>query len=120
MVQANINNIVSLNPVLAAAERGEYAVGSFSPRTTPMIQSVLRAGQSLHSPMIVQISQKELDRYGLTPAQFADEFYAQVADLAVVEPVVLHLDHTKKFEVIEQAIAAGFTSVMIDASEKPF
>jgi ketose-bisphosphate aldolase len=33
---------------------------------------------------------------------------------------VLHLDHTKDLAVIRAAIAAGFTSVMIDASEKPF
>ena len=35
-------------------------------------------------------------------------------------PIVLHLDHTKDFEIIKQAIAAGFTSVMIDASEHEF
>ena len=34
-------------------------------------------------------------------------------------PVVLHLDHTKDLATIQAAIAAGFTSVMIDASEQP-
>lgn len=85
-----------------------------------MIQPVLRAGQTTQSPLIVQISQRELDRYGVTPGEFADEFYAQLRGLAITVPVVLHLDHTKDFDVIEAAIAAGFTSVMIDASEKPF
>ena len=37
----------------------------------------------------------------------------------ITVPVVLHLDHTKELSVIQDAIAAGFTSVMIDASEKP-
>lgn len=108
-----------LNQVLAAAERGGYAVGSFSPRTTAMIQPVLCAGQALNSPLIVQISQKELNRYQVAPARFAEEFFAQLAQQQITVPVVLHLDHTKEFSVIQEAIAAGFTSVMIDASEKP-
>ncbi len=39
--------------------------------------------------------------------------------LGITIPVVLHLDHSWDFEVIKAAIAAGFTSVMIDASEHP-
>lgn len=109
----------TLNPVLSSAERGGYAVGSFSPRTTAMIQPVLRAGQALGSPLIVQISQKELARYQSTPHRFAEEFFLQIEQERITVPVVLHLDHTKEFSVIEDAIAAGFTSVMIDASEKP-
>jgi len=109
----------TLNPVLSSAERGGYAVGSFSPRTTAMIQPVLRAGQRARSPLIVQISQKELTRYQITPRRFAEEFFAQLEKEQISVPVVLHLDHTKEFTMIQDAIAAGFTSVMIDASEKP-
>ncbi len=108
----------SLNPVLSAAERGDYAVGSFSPRTTAMILPVLRAGQASRSPLIVQISQKELTRYEVTPQQFANEFFACLESEDISVPVVLHLDHTKVMEVIHQAIAAGFRSVMIDASDQ--
>lgn len=109
----------TLNQVLSAAERSGYAVGSFSLRTTPMIQPILCAGQAVRSPLIVQISQKELTRYQLTPARVAEEFFTQVEREQITVPVVLHLDHTKEFSVIHEAIAAGFTSVMIDASEKP-
>ena len=109
----------SLNEVLSAAEHGGYAVGSFAPRTTAMIQPILCAGQAARSPLIVQISQKELTRYQITPARFAEEFFAQLEGEHITVPVVLHLDHTKEFTVIQDAIAAGFTSVMIDASEKP-
>src|SRR5687768_761825 len=110
----------TLKEVLSAAERARYAVGSFSPRTTAMIQPILCAGQAARSPLIVQISQKELNRYDVTPARFAEEFFAQLKRQAISVPVVLHLDHTKELSVIQAAIAAGFTSVMIDASEKPF
>ena len=109
----------TLKEVLSAAELGGYAVGSFSPRTRAMIRPILCAGQAARSPLIVQISQRELNRYQLTPSRFAEEFFAQLEQQQVTVPVVLHLDHTKELPMIQDAIAAGFTSVMIDASEKP-
>jgi fructose-bisphosphate aldolase class II len=109
----------TLKEVLSAAERGGYAVGSFSPRTTAIIKPVLCAGQAARSPLIVQISQRELNRYQITPSHFAEEFFAQLEREQITVPIVLHLDHTREFPLIQDAIAAGFTSVMIDASEKP-
>jgi fructose-bisphosphate aldolase class II len=114
------DNVHNLNPILEAAERGGYAVGSFSPRSTAMILPVLQAAQALRSPLIVQISQKELMRHQLTPKQFADTFYAEIQAHNITIPVALHLDHTRTFDTIQEAIAAGFTSVMMDASEKPY
>nr|WP_249315863.1 class II fructose-bisphosphate aldolase [Bacillus sp. FJAT-49711] len=103
--------------MLKTAEEGSYAVGSFSPRYTKMIRPILSAGQKSASPLIIQISERELIRYGLTPAEFAEEFYNVLSKEEITVPVVLHLDHTKDFSVIKDAISAGFTSVMIDASE---
>jgi fructose-bisphosphate aldolase class II len=84
-----------------------------------MIQPILQAAEQSRSPLIVQISQRELERYGIIPAAFADEFFAALERERITVPVVLHLDHTKDMAVIEAAIAAGWTSVMIDASEHP-
>jgi len=116
---ASDHSIYSLSTLLTAAERGGYAVGAFSPRYTAMIRPVLQAGQALASPLIVQISQRELARSQISPGGFAREFFAQVAQQQIAVPVALHLDHTRDFPVIEEAIAAGFTSVMIDASDRP-
>jgi fructose-bisphosphate aldolase class II len=112
-------NVYPLKTLLAAAEAGGYAVGAFSPRYTAMIGVVLRAGQAMQSPLIVQISQKELMRHEITPARFGEVFYSEIAKQGITVPVTLHLDHTKELAVIQEAINAGFTSVMIDASEKP-
>ena len=35
-------------------------------------------------------------------------------------PICLHLDHGDSFELCKSCIDGGFTSVMIDASSKPF
>jgi ketose-bisphosphate aldolase len=112
-------NVLTLKQALELAEKAKIALGSFAPRCTPFIAPILKAGQQCNSPLIVQISQKELEIYGVTPAEIADEFYGQLKAQAITVPVVLHLDHTKEMSVIEAAIEAGFTSVMIDASEKP-
>src|SRR5215211_1068442 len=109
----------TLKQLLSSAERDGYAVGSFSPRTTAMIKPVLCAGQALRSPLIVQISQKELARYQVAPRRFAEELFAQLEQEHITVPIVLHLDHTREIAIIQDAMAAGFTSVMIDASEKP-
>ncbi len=42
------------------------------------------------------------------------------ADTLDIPPVSLHLDHGKDFKYIVSAIKAGYSSVMIDASDKPF
>ncbi len=112
-------NVLTLKEALVKAEKVQIALGSFAPRYTPMIQPILKAGQKTTSPLIVQISQKELELYAVSPAEVAEEFYRQLDEQKITVPVVLHLDHTRVLSVIKDAIAAGFTSVMIDASEKP-
>jgi fructose-bisphosphate aldolase class II len=112
-------NLLTLREALPIAERGGYALGSFSPRYAAMIQPVLLAAERARSPLIVQISSNEFRRYQITPNEFAAEFFAQFRALNISVPVVLHLDHTKDMATIAAAIDAGFTSVMIDASELP-
>jgi fructose-bisphosphate aldolase class II len=85
-----------------------------------MIAPVLRAGEKLRSPIIVQISQREFERYGTSPRQFADAFFEALDVVKPSIPIVLHLDHTFELRIIQEAIDAGFTSVMIDQSAKPF
>lgn len=110
--------LVPVVEMLKKAEKGGYGIGSFSARNTYLIETVLRAAENTKSPVIVQISANEFRWFSVTPKEFADRFYA-VADRYDVE-AVLHLDHTKDFATIQDAIAAGFTSVMIDASQKEF
>ncbi len=109
-----------LEEILKNTRAEGYAVGSFSPRYVPMIRPVLKAAQECASPAIVQISQKEFNRYGVKAADFAREYFKQLEELRITVPTTLHLDHTKDFSVIREAIDAGFESVMIDASEFDF
>jgi fructose/tagatose bisphosphate aldolase len=112
------NSLISLKSALNVAERQGYAVGSFAPRYTPMIAPILRAGERARSPLIVQISQREMARY--VAAEFSRAFLRALDREGTTVPIVLHLDHTFDLPVIQAAIAAGFTSVMIDKSAAPF
>jgi ketose-bisphosphate aldolase len=113
-------SLFTLKAALEIAEAQGYALGSFAPRYTAMIRPILRAGERTRSPLIVQISQRELERYGITAAGFGTAFFAALAAEAPTVPIVLHLDHTFEMPVIVAAIEAGFTSVMIDRSAAPF
>lgn len=114
---ANVQNLTTL---LDNAVKGQYAVGSFSARYTKLIAPIIRAAMATNSPAIVQLSEKEVIRHKVGVKEFADEFYRVVKELEPQVPLALHLDHTKTLDVIREALEAGFTSVMIDASEKDF
>lgn len=115
-----MNKVQNLTRILKHAAINQYAVGSFSARYTKLIQPIIEAGMNTKSPVIVQLSEKEIIRHKVGVKEFADEFYRVVEVLNPQIPVALHLDHTKTLEVIEAAMDAGFTSVMIDASELSF
>ncbi len=115
-----MNIVENLTGVLNKAHKNGYAVGSFSPRYTKLILPIIQAAMDTASPVIIQISEKEIYRHKVNLNQFSNEFFRVIDILKPQVPVVLHLDHTKDFEIIKQAIAAGFTSVMIDASEHEF
>lgn len=112
-------NVLTLSELLPVAQHYGFAVGSFSPRYPKMIPPVLRAAEALASPLIVQISQKDMARCHVSVELFAEAFYRYLEDLQITVPVTLHLDHTEELRIIQAAIAAGFSSVMIDASDEP-
>lgn len=100
------------------AQKLGYALGSFSPRNTVLIDYVLQAAKAQRAPVMVQISSNELNWFSLSAKEFADRFFECAGNYDV--PAILHLDHTYDPEVVFKAIEAGFQSVMIDASKLPF
>ena len=111
-----MTKLYTLKQILEKANGHGYAVGAFSARYTPFVTAILRAAEATQSPVIIQLAQIELQWYELTLAEFAERFWAQLEEIRPTVPVCLHLDHTQSLEVIKEAIALGFTSVMIDAS----
>jgi ketose-bisphosphate aldolase len=105
--------IVDLSRVLKPARQGRYAVGAFNIYNLETIHAVLAAADELRSPVILALGERYLKDF---PIRAISAITTVLASDSRV-PVALHLDHAQKIESIEQAIAAGFTSVMIDGSK---
>lgn len=108
--------LVTSKALLLNAQQGGYAIGAFNVENLEMVQAVVSAAEELHSPVIMQTTPSTV--------KYADAayFYAMVrtaAEKASV-PVVMHLDHGSSFDLAMQAFRAGYTSIMIDGSPKPF
>jgi ketose-bisphosphate aldolase len=95
---------------------GKYAVGAFNILDYNSAKAVVRAAEQTDSPVIIQTSAKTVVFWG---AASIITWIRELAESSAV-PIALHLDHCKDLELIRQCIQAGWTSVMIDASSKPF
>jgi ketose-bisphosphate aldolase len=105
-----------MSHILPDAKRNGYAVGAFNILDYASMQAVIRSAEEVKAPVIVQTSVKTVLFWGYEPVY---NWFKTLAEPASV-PVVLHLDHCKDIEVIKNCIKHGWTSVMIDASRKPF
>jgi tagatose 1,6-diphosphate aldolase GatY/KbaY len=80
------------------------------------LEGILNAASSARSPIILQLTRSSIEYLGLPVA-------IQMARSAISYHGVqawLHLDHGDSFDLVAKCLDAGFDSVMIDASEKPF
>ena len=109
--------LVTTTEMFKKAYDGGYAVGAFNVNNMEIVQGITEAAQELKAPLILQVSKGA--------RAYANHTYlVKLVEAAVIEcpdiPIALHLDHGPDFETCKSCIDGGFTSVMIDASSKPF
>lgn len=109
--------LVTTKEMFEKAYNGGYAVGAFNVNNMEIVQGITEAAGELNSPVILQVSKGA--------RSYANHTYlTKMVEAAVAEnpdiPIALHLDHGDSFELCKSCIDGGFTSVMIDASSKPF
>jgi len=108
--------LVTSTEMFKKAYEGGYAIGAFNVNNMEIIQGITEAAKECNSPVILQVSKGA--------RAYANRTYLiKLVEAAVIEtglPIVLHLDHGDTFETCKSCIDDGFTSVMIDASSKPF
>jgi fructose-bisphosphate aldolase class II len=108
--------LYTMKEILADAQKKRYGVGYFNGVNMEMTRAYIRAAEDTQSPIIIGTAE------GLLPyAGFAwiGPLMLQAARNAHA-PVAVHLDHAYTFDVIMQALAAGFGSVMFDGSALPY
>ena len=109
--------LVTSKEMFRKAYDGGYAIGAFNVINMEIVQGITEAARDLEAPLILQVSKGA--------RAYANHTYlVKLVEAAVAEcpniPIVLHLDHGPDFETCKSCIDGGFTSVMIDASGKPF
>ena len=115
-------SIVTTKEMFAKAYNGGYAVGAFNVNNMEIIQGITAAAIEQKAPLILQVSKGA--------RSYANHIYLmKLIEAAVIDaeqnagfdlPVAVHLDHGDSFELCKSCIDGGFSSVMIDASSKPF
>jgi fructose-bisphosphate aldolase class II len=109
--------LVNTKKMFEMAYKNGYAIGAFNVNNMEITQGIIEAIAQEKAPLILQISRGARD--------YAKNSYLMaIINVAVEEnpdiPIATHLDHGDTFEVCKQFVDDGFTSVMIDASSKPF
>ncbi|MCD8143897.1 MAG: class II fructose-1,6-bisphosphate aldolase [Oscillospiraceae bacterium] len=108
--------LVTSTEMFKKAYDGGYAIGAFNVNNMEIIQGITEAARECNAPVILQVSKGA--------RAYANRTYlvklVEAADIETGLPIVLHLDHGDSFETCKSCIDDGFTSVMIDASSKPF
>ncbi len=108
--------ITSVKEILTKAKEGGYAVGAFNTVNLETTRAIVDAAKEMHSPVIIQVSEKTLEYAGgrgvFHLIKNDAEFYAPEI------PIGIHLDHGHSFEIIQRVANIGFTSVMYDGSRK--
>jgi ketose-bisphosphate aldolase len=108
--------LVNMKPLLRDAMEQGYAVAAFNLVDYGTTKGMVKAAEELNAPVICQTSAKTISYFSHKEIV---SWVRTVAEDSPV-PVVLHLDHCKDIEMIEACAKAGWTSIMIDASEYPF
>ena len=107
--------LVTTKEMFQKAYTGGYAIGAFNFNNMETIQAISEACREEASPVILQVSQDVLENH---------TYYKKLVEASVQEcpqiPIAWHLDHGSSFEVCKFCIDGGYSSVMIDASSKPF
>lgn len=110
--------LVHIKEIVPHARKNKYAIGAFNTVNLETTLAIIRGAVAQQSPVIVQVSESTIKYAGIKPITHVVETIAK--NEAVNVPVALHLDHGRSFHSVAECVNAGFSSIMIDASDLPF
>lgn len=109
-------SIISFQEMLADASRRHYAVPMFDVSNATMMRAAVEAAEELRSPVILAAIPPDIE--GDSLGYWTNSALYAAGRVSV--PVCLHLDHAADIATCRACADAGFQSVMIDASARPF
>ena len=108
--------LVNTKQMLIDARSNNYAIGAYNIFNLETIKAAINATKKMNTPIILQASESAIEYAGAK--NLVDLVTNEIKNCTT--PVALHLDHGKNFDIIKECIKAGFSSVMIDASNLPY
>lgn len=110
--------LVPTGELVAEARAAGLGVPAFNVITLEHVEAVIEGAERADVPVILQISENAVAYHGGRLAPLAAAACAAARAAAV--PAALHLDHVKDGELLRQAAANGFGSVMFDGAHLPY
>lgn len=90
-----------------------FAVGAFNIDNQETLIAIARAAQKLNAPVLVEVSQGEVEAMGLDNVRDLVDNYKKEYGIEMY----LNLDHSPTVEACKQAIDAGYEFIHIDISQ---
>ncbi len=107
------HNCMQARELMARAKAEKFAVGAFNLDNQETLIAVVRAAKKMNSPVLVEVSQGEVDALGIANVRsMVDNYKKQYG----VEMYV-NLDHSPSVEAAIAGITAGFEFIHIDVSQ---
>jgi tagatose 1,6-diphosphate aldolase GatY/KbaY len=105
-----------MHELLQPAWKAGYAVPAFCAWNAEVTETILQVATDLKAPVILMSGPGE---FPLNPPETLGAVSRAIAARYNV-PAALHLDHGDSPELVAQCLEAGYTSVMLDYSTRPF
>ncbi len=107
------NQIQRARELMERSRRERFAVGAFNVDNQETLVAIARAAQAKSSPVLVEVSQGEVDAIGLANLRDLVDNYR--AELGI--EMYVNLDHSPSVEAAKAGIDAGFEFIHIDLSQ---
>ncbi|MHA1731752.1 MAG: class II fructose-bisphosphate aldolase [Promethearchaeota archaeon] len=112
---------VNTDEMLQKALDGGYAIPAYNFNNMEQLQAIVTACVETKSPVILQVSAGARKYANQTMLMYMAQGAVKMAEaMGGSIPIALHLDHGADFEIAKSCVDAGFSSVMIDGSSRPY
>jgi fructose-bisphosphate aldolase class II len=107
------DNTVRARHLMQRSRSQKFAVGAFNIDNQETLIAIAKAAQNLRAPVLVEVSQGEVDAIGIENIRDMADNYKEEYGIEMY----LNLDHSPTVESCKRAIDAGFEFIHIDISQ---
>jgi fructose-bisphosphate aldolase class II len=112
-LQQTRDNCAKARESMARAREEHFAFGAFNLDDQATLKAVALAASKLQAPVLVEVSQGEVDDLGLDNVRDLVDNYKREFNLEIY----INLDHSPSVEAAKKGVDAGFEFIHIDVSQ---